>query len=1393
MAAMAVDPPPERLSSESIPVVDLRLLSLSELTALSRCSSHSFDLHRCDDVVIPKIDRAVFNESAGSRKQTYSRLRLAPRKPDISHKPQPVARTEPVPDDAERAENAKIISLFKQLFNSDSQSGELVPINVEYSQTVPGLSVAAVPISVVYNEGGERKRKRGRKPKSDILGFTAGGGAVAMNGKGAMVIHENADEKEKEIVNKNGMEVDLVELAKLEDPYGAQIRRRTQGLERDEELLGFMTSLNGQWGSRRKRRKIVDANEFGDALPNGWKVLIGMKKKQGQAWLFCRRYISVLCMLIELVECVLVYSCQVMGRHVVDVRNLRKVEWVEATVNRVILAMIFQAITQPHGGSAYGHGCWSHQEGYEVWSNMWYGGGGLRVHWFSLHCNVKYLVVSNWRVQDANCTNSNNFTETTPVVNKSVSEPDEDMPLKVGNPSLSITSQANTRDKQLPLLENVNSGNVKTADIFKCHKCSTAFSNKDGLLHHLLSCHKRKRRKAGDPIEDDVLMRDGKYECQFCQKAFYERNSYFGHVGIHVKTYVKHIGGSPGIAAKQQSDGPISTGVIPPSVIKMQGTAEMNGDSALGTPVVTTSSELNIGPPQSKLQAGSDLKTSDSCDAHLGNVSSSSKQIVKNAGTGKTLAEQSFSEGDAICRMTDNEPSTVDVATDMCAGKLESASGAEKVIPPNDKSVDIGKISEETDITKNTDSAISDNMIGLVGNAESDLPLGSEQTTDRINANGVSTGVKMDATDGIASSDNFRSNNIKLSLSTENFEIGLSEDNVGQGMCNNGIRPESNADLTVGAGNGINVGADMNNVTDVQHKGSSEGCSAVPQVEEEMCEVADNVNGVVESLAESELDGGSEPNKFSPQVNQQSCGVKDFVENLSPGCGKEVHLEMLSSGTHEAAAEVDSCGTKERNTESSIFLLSGNIATSCIENVTFTVSEGTMLEPRGEEGSKSNSFPPCIFQDNKTCAVNTLNDISTRKTEVPKSDMGSSIDMLFTSGNSNICLGTNSVTNTGIEKISAPLGSSQPLTDESNLFGTCSSMTEESQQERDSKSLFSCLSVSDDMHLVTDQVHSATDVQDAANNVNDASAATSTGQLPKLNKLGNSRAKKVILDFHTDVAEPNTSVPTSVQHETIPQGSSPFSLWNEQSYRIEHNQTRVYDGTRQEASQGRVPLSSSLSLTSLQQTYDVGYNLNNSYMGTVDELSRFDAFNHPRDTDLMIGFRNNDDRPNQNLTEVLWRSNDGTVMPSGLGDSSSSRGQVPSTFRSFDIVTNKGENELYSVNEKFDGLSSFEGLRSAAAEPMEFSFLTGHDSSAPLEEPKVLSYDNAEMEQGFGSSLWLGKGNTLPNIPNSDVVTIVCVWCGNEFHQDSVDSEMQAGSIGYLCPTCKARISGQFF
>jgi hypothetical protein len=82
-----------------------------------------------------------------------------------------------------------------------------------------------------------------------------------------------------------------VRLAGLEDPYGEELQRRTAGLMSESELMGFITGLEGKWVSQRHRRKFVDAAFFGDHLPSGWNLLLGLKRKHNQVWVHCLQYV----------------------------------------------------------------------------------------------------------------------------------------------------------------------------------------------------------------------------------------------------------------------------------------------------------------------------------------------------------------------------------------------------------------------------------------------------------------------------------------------------------------------------------------------------------------------------------------------------------------------------------------------------------------------------------------------------------------------------------------------------------------------------------------------------------------------------------------------------------------------------------------------------------------------------------------------------------------------------------------------------------------------------------------------------------------------------------------------------------------------------------------------
>lgn len=107
---------------------------------------------------------------------------------------------------------------------------------------------------------------------------------------------ENGVGIELQRVNGKGEMVDFSELEKKGDElYSEELKRRTVGLETEEGVLGFLWDLEGQWCSRRKKRKYVDAGVFGDALPIGWKLLLGLRRRDYRVSVYCRRYIRWWC------------------------------------------------------------------------------------------------------------------------------------------------------------------------------------------------------------------------------------------------------------------------------------------------------------------------------------------------------------------------------------------------------------------------------------------------------------------------------------------------------------------------------------------------------------------------------------------------------------------------------------------------------------------------------------------------------------------------------------------------------------------------------------------------------------------------------------------------------------------------------------------------------------------------------------------------------------------------------------------------------------------------------------------------------------------------------------------------------------------------------------------
>ncbi|KAF5733346.1 hypothetical protein HS088_TW17G00888 [Tripterygium wilfordii] len=475
-------PPELNINVGSLPYIDMSTLTQSELQALSLCSLSA--PRNKEDIVTPIIDRSVFNESAGSRRQTFSRPHQHPHQ----HRHRlagllPLSKPPPNTVDPDPVENSYIIRSLKQLLTSNPN------FNQQDFEFINSVKPPPPPLSILPSLGLENlKRKRGRKPKVRTV--------------------SSVEDRERavglRITNKNGVVVDLVKLANLEDPYGEELRRRTAGMERDDELLGFFSQLGGQWCSRRKKRKIVDASVFGNALPDGWKLLLGLRRREGRASVYCRRYISP------------------GGQHFVSCKEVSAYLQSYFGCSNMPL-MIDQAddnIQKDNGVASESH-------------------AGI------VHCDDR---------------------------GPSIEYEEEDAVLVIDNLA------------EVPILE-----------LFECHKCNVKCEDKDTYFQHLLSSFHRKttKRHRFGSVGDGVIVKDGKYECQFCHKVFHEKRRYNSHVGIHVRNYVSGREETPANTPLQKKIGSPTGEEMRAKISRMDALIEIAQNSILEDSSAGPSDEPN--------------------------------------------------------------------------------------------------------------------------------------------------------------------------------------------------------------------------------------------------------------------------------------------------------------------------------------------------------------------------------------------------------------------------------------------------------------------------------------------------------------------------------------------------------------------------------------------------------------------------------------------------------------------------------------------------------------------------------------------------------------------------------------------------------------------------------
>lgn len=112
------------------------------------------------------------------------------------------------------------------------------------------------------------------------------------------------------------------------------------------------------------------------------------------------------------------------------------------------------------------------------------------------------------------------------------------------------------------------------------------------------------------------------------------------------------------------------------------------------------------------------------------------------------------------------------------------------------------------------------------------------------------------------------------------------------------------------------------------------------------------------------------------------------------------------------------------------------------------------------------------------------------------------------------------------------------------------------------------------------------------------------------------------------------------------------------------------------------------------------------------------------------------------------------------------------------------------MDQKLQNATGFEELKLEEIESLKFGFVTDQESLS-LPEVHMDLENEAAMEDAFDSSVGFEQEEAVLCMASRHQLTTVCVWCRVEFSHEAVESEMQSDSVGFMCPTCKSKISGQ--
>ncbi|XP_025012175.2 uncharacterized protein LOC8281656 [Ricinus communis] len=1313
-----------QLQMESLPLIDLRLLSQSELLSLSLCSFSFLNnpLQNEADVATLKIDRSVFNESAGSRKQTFSRLRLARRNNNNSHFSTPSIRNQ-IPHQtveiSQDEENSQIIYLIKSLFGSNFENEKennevdnvnlfsddnLISVPITYNesfQALQDLAVAdysdetkqAIATAITHSESTAEKRKRGRPRKnlSDFVGNNNVDGNDNGNEKeekeetaitdskrkrgrpqkdaSTLGCHNNnnvnANEEKRAVCEnprtqeeeKRGMKVELG--SSEEDPYAEELRRRTMGMQTESELLGFLEGLQGEWMSKRKKRKIVDASVLGDVLPRNWKLILCNKRRAGFFWLDCTGYISP------------------NGQQFMSCKE----------VSSNLLSKELQGVSQ----SSFGHD----DSNIQLTGTVSYG-------------NAADLTLKNNK-------NGGGF---------------------ISSPALPVTKSVE-HEKQATTLAAVVPPHVQTVEKYNCHKCTMAFQEPDDLLQHLLSSHQRapKRLRQGTSTNEELIIKNGKYECQFCPKMFEERHRFNGHLGNHIKDYFKRIEASGGVMKIQRSTVPPSV-AIHSDVLEMQGSNRLDFGSVAMHSVIKTNDEISTSIP------GCEIKENSIVDSYCGKQDivdsmTNEKEKKTNEATNTVTVENNIFSGDesllsnTLCKSPNETTFLQCIANriDNIHSQEEGSQNSSLAAFRRDQ-ICAADINKDQVIMSSIDEHNQERDLdgGLLALNSEGRAFGGENIKDRPLFSTI-TGMKLDETD-FAGKDKLSTDFGEYCPSQGDPAANIKEQRSSEGysfvLCGNGQRYCSVNNLDE---------LSTSNTAELTHARGSKGPSP-SSLDAKTCPWNNKVNQVSTST-----------------VTRSRCGElgksRTNVQTVNFGNNKTLTI----GGT------VTSCEPESSLGRCSV-IPSWNEQTCFAENdknATRRCTRKKNWQEKGSEGSQLTLFSgeqSLGFENNIMKVFNYTSGLTNHEEVQDSKNSDCSKDADLVVGH---------VTNIELERsansfLLDPSGNHLMFAAKDEFLNGSSKNLAQGRISESSSHRQSC-------------------DEQKGNNENNMISFITMDQ--HKNKEVKSREGEPHLVFHHRHVEHDADIVKN----TMEKDSFLSISGNKQKFAAEDNRSGIYRSTQDE--QRRASIESLFCLSSSEQVLGVENNSDMVLTGKVQQKPRLEEL-YPRKNESAIGFSTDSQASENAASEFMWRTDEENDLLSSFADTSSQLVQSSGCFPTYGAMSEKGESELFG--HKFSGISGFEGLKSGNMENMEYNFMTSHS-----DESKIFPY-GVDIAQGLEPSVWLEKEAMplLPKMTSKRHIRTFCVWCRNEFQYEALESEAQIGSLGLTCAACKAKFSGQF-